>query len=142
MTAFGIKREKKALGYSTQEVKAEDLARNPVTNFTAGLSGKVSGLQVKGVGNFAGSVDVVLRGYRSILGQNSPLYVIDGVPIINANNNTSGQLNGSPGYDFGNTVSDINPNDIADINVLEELLLQHFMGLGHRMVQLLLQLKR
>ncbi|KUY19644.1 SusC/RagA family TonB-linked outer membrane protein [Elizabethkingia miricola] len=119
VTALGIKREKKALGYSTQEVKAEDLARNPVTNFTAGLSGKVSGLQVKGVGNFAGSVDVVLRGYRSILGQNSPLYVIDGVPIINANNNTSGQLNGSPGYDFGNTVSDINPNDIADINVLK-----------------------
>jgi len=120
VTALGIKREKKALGYSTQEVKAEDLAKNPVTNFTAGLSGKVAGLQVKGVGNFAGSVDVVLRGYRSMTGKNSPLYVIDGVPLIDANNNTSAQaLSGRPGFDFGNTISDINPNDIAEVNVLK-----------------------
>ncbi|WP_312766604.1 SusC/RagA family TonB-linked outer membrane protein [Epilithonimonas sp.] len=120
VTALGIKREKKALGYSTQEVSAEDLAKNPVTNFTSGLAGKVSGLQVKGVGNFAGSVDVVLRGYRSMTGKNSPLYVVDGVPLIDANNNTSAQtLNGRPGFDFGNTISDINPNDIADVNVLK-----------------------
>ncbi len=120
VTALGIKREKKALTYSTQEVNAEQIAKNPVNNFTQGLSGKVSGLQVKGVGNFAGSVDVVLRGYRSLTQSNSPLYVVDGVPLINANNNTAVQaLNGRPGYDFGNTISDINPNDIAEINVLK-----------------------
>lgn len=120
VTALGIKREKRALGYSTQEVKAEDIAKAPVTNFTSALSGKVSGLQVKGVGNFAGSVDVVLRGYRSISDSNAPLYVIDGIPVINANNNTKEQaLSGRPGFDFGNTVSDINPNDIAEINVLK-----------------------
>jgi len=120
VTALGVKREKKALGYSTQEVKTSELTTAPAMNFTQGLSGKVSGLQVKGVGNFAGSVDVVLRGYRSILGNNSPLYVIDGVPILNANNNSSSQsLRGRFGYDFGNTVSDINPNDIEEINVLK-----------------------
>lgn len=120
VTALGIKREKKSLGYSTQEVNANELAKTPVTNFTAGLSGKVAGMQVKGVGNFAGSVDVVLRGYKSLTGSNSPLYVIDGVPMLNANNNTSAQsLNGRPGFDFGNTISDINPNDIAEINVLK-----------------------
>jgi len=120
VTALGVKREKKALGYSTQEVKTSELTTAPATNFTQGLSGKVSGLQVKGVGNFAGSVDVVLRGYRSILGNNSPLYVIDGVPILNTNNNSGYQaLRGGHGYDFGNTVSDINPNDIEEINVLK-----------------------
>jgi len=120
VTALGVKREKKALGYSTQEVKTSELTTAPATNFTQGLSGKVSGLQVKGVGNFAGSVDVVLRGYRSILGNNSPLYVIDGVPILNTNNNSGSQSSrGRLGYDFGNTVSDINPNDIEEINVLK-----------------------
>ncbi|MDL1914314.1 MAG: SusC/RagA family TonB-linked outer membrane protein [Bergeyella sp.] len=119
VTALGIKREKKALGYSTQEVKAEDLAKTPTQNFTSGLSGKVSGLQIKSMGNFGGSVDIVLRGYRSITGTNSPLFVIDGIPMLDVNNNTEYQANGYAGYDFGNTISDINPNDIQEINVLK-----------------------
>lgn len=120
VTALGIKREKKALGYSTQSVSASDLAKSPTSNFTSNLSGKVSGLQVKSVSNFGGSVDIVLRGYKSITGNNQPLFVIDGVPMINANNNTSAQaLQGRPGYDFGNTISDINPNDIEEMNVLK-----------------------
>jgi TonB-linked SusC/RagA family outer membrane protein len=120
VTALGIKREKKALGYSTQTVDAADLTKSPTNNFTSNLSGKVSGLQVKSVSNFGGSVDIVLRGYKSIAGNNQPLFIIDGVPMINANNNTSAQsLQGRPGYDFGNTISDINPNDIEDLNVLK-----------------------
>ncbi|WP_106914637.1 SusC/RagA family TonB-linked outer membrane protein [Chryseobacterium aurantiacum] len=120
VTALGIKREKKALGYSTQSVAASDLTKSPTSNFTSNLSGKVSGLQVKSVSNFGGSVDIVLRGYKSITGNNQPLFVIDGVPMINANNNTSAQsTQGRPGYDFGNTISDINPNDIEELNVLK-----------------------
>ncbi|MBV8327977.1 SusC/RagA family TonB-linked outer membrane protein [Chryseobacterium sp.] len=120
VTALGIKREKKSLGYSTQSVDANDLTKSPTNNFTSNLSGKVSGLQVKAASNFGGSVDIVLRGYKSIAGNNQPLFVIDGVPMINANNNTSAQsLQGRPGYDFGNTISDINPNDIEDLNVLK-----------------------
>jgi TonB-linked SusC/RagA family outer membrane protein len=120
VTALGIKREKKSLGYSTQEVKGDDLNRVPTSNFVSNLSGKVAGLQVKTGSNFGGSVDVVLRGYKSITGSNQALFVVDGVPMINNNNNTSDQsLSGRPGYDFGNTISDINPNDIADVNVLK-----------------------
>lgn len=120
VTAFGVKREKKSLGYSTQSVTGEDLNKSPSTNFVSNLSGKVAGLQIKTGTNFGGSVDVVLRGYRSITGNNQALFVVDGVPMINNNNNTSDQaLSGRPGYDFGNTISDINPNDIADVNVLK-----------------------
>ncbi len=120
ITALGIKREKKALGYSTQSVSGEDLNRVPTSNFATNLSGKVAGLQIKTGTNFGGSVDVVLRGYKSIAGNNQALFVVDGVPMINNNNNTSDQaLNGRPGYDFGNTISDINPNDIAEVNVLK-----------------------
>ena len=120
VTAFGVKREKKSLGYSTQSVTGEDLTKSPSTNFVSNLSGKVAGLQIKTGTNFGGSVDVVLRGYRSITGNNQALFIVDGVPMINNNNNTSDQaLSGRPGYDFGNTISDINPNDIAEVNVLK-----------------------
>ena len=120
VTALGVKRAKKDLGYSTQSVTGEDVNKVPSTNFVSNLSGKVAGLQVKTGTNFGGSVDVVLRGYRSITGNNQALFVVDGVPMINNNNNTSDQaLSGRPGYDFGNTISDINPNDIADVNVLK-----------------------
>lgn len=120
VTAMGIKRDKKSLPYATQSVKAEDINRVPSSNFASNLSGKVAGLQIKTGTNFGGSVDVVLRGYKSITGDNQALFVVDGVPMINNNNNTSDQrLSGRPGYDFGNTISDINPNDIADVNVLK-----------------------
>ncbi|CAM3972360.1 putative outer membrane protein, Omp121 family [Flavobacterium branchiophilum] len=120
VTAMGIKREKKSLGYATQTVSSEDLNRPNAANFTSNLAGKVSGLQIKAGSNFGGSVDVVLRGYRSITGDNQALFVVDGVPMINNNNNTADQrLSGRPGYDFGNTISDINPNDIAEVNVLK-----------------------
>ncbi len=120
VTALGVKREKKSLTSSTQAVAGEELNKGGVSNFTSNLAGKVSGLQVKTGTNFGGSVDVVLRGYKSIKGNNQALFVVDGVPMINNNNNTDDQkLSGRPGYDFGNTISDINPNDIADVNILK-----------------------
>ncbi|EJL75830.1 SusC/RagA family TonB-linked outer membrane protein [Chryseobacterium populi] len=119
VTALGIKREKRSLGYSTQEVKGEDINKNPTTNFLNNLSGKVAGLEIKQSTNFGGSVNAVSRGYKSILGDNQALFVVDGVPVINRNINTAFQQNGGGGYDYGSPVSDINPNDIETVNVLK-----------------------
>ncbi|OJX32630.1 MAG: SusC/RagA family TonB-linked outer membrane protein [Chryseobacterium sp. 36-9] len=119
VTALGIKREKKSLGYATQEVKGEEVNKNPTVNFLNNLSGKVAGLEIKQSTNFGGSINVVTRGYKSLLNDNQALFVVDGVPVMNKNINTSGQTQGSGGYDYGNSVSDINPNDIETINVLK-----------------------
>lgn len=119
VTALGIKREKRSLGYSTQEVKGEEINKNPTTNFINNLSGKVAGLEIKQSTNFGGSVNAVSRGYKSILGDNQALFVVDGVPIINRNINSPLQVNGFGGYDYGSPVSDINPNDIETLNVLK-----------------------
>jgi TonB-dependent SusC/RagA subfamily outer membrane receptor len=100
-------------------VKGEDISKNPTTNFLNNLSGQVAGLDIKQGTNFGGSVNVVLRGFKSLKGSNQALFVIDGVPVINSNVNSSDQANGRYGYDYGNAVSDLNPNDIADINVLK-----------------------
>lgn len=119
VTALGIKREKKALGYSSQQVSSEQINKVPTNNFVNNLTGKVAGLEIRQGTNFGGSTNVVLRGYKSILGDNQALFVIDGVPMLNNNINSTRQKNGGTGIDYGNAISDINPNDIEDINVLK-----------------------
>ncbi|WP_456314055.1 SusC/RagA family TonB-linked outer membrane protein [Pseudomonas shirazensis] len=118
-TALGIKREKKSLGYSSQSVTAEQVSTVPTGNFVNNLSGKVAGLSVTQGTNFGGSTNVVLRGFKSLLGDNQALFVVDGVPILNNNVNDADQRSGRGGYDYGNAASDINPNNIAEINVLK-----------------------
>lgn len=119
VTALGISREKKALGYSVQEVKGAELQTRP-TNALAALSGKVAGLQITSSGgNMGGSSRVTLRGINSISGNNQPLYVVDGTPIDNTDLNTSSTINGSAGKDVGNMIQDINPDDIENISVLK-----------------------
>ena len=121
VTALGIKREKKSLGYATQEVKGEDLKSNTAGgNFLNDLSGKVAGVQIRRNNNFGGSTNVVSRGVKSLTGNNQMLIVIDGVPVNNSNTNSSAQVNGRGGnYDYGSTASDINPEDIESVNVLK-----------------------
>ena len=119
VTALGIKREKKQLGYSTQEVGGEAVSDVPQQNFVNSLSGKVSGLSIKSSGTLGGSTNVVIRGNSSLTGNNQALFVVDGTPISNNTPNSSGQAAGRGGYDYGNAASDINPNDIASINVLK-----------------------
>lgn len=115
VTALGIKREKKALGYALQEVGGDQLTRSNEQNFLNSLSGKVSGMQVTSASGAVGSsTRVVLRGNNSFK-NNSPLYVIDGVPI----NNFSTGLGGSGAVDYGNGVADLDPNNIASISVLK-----------------------
>ncbi|MDT0688660.1 SusC/RagA family TonB-linked outer membrane protein [Salegentibacter sp. F188] len=119
VTALGIEREKKSLGYATQEVDGSEVSDVPTQNFVNSLSGKVAGLKVSSSGTLGGSSNVVIRGSSSLTGNNQALFVIDGTPVSNANNNSVDQQRGAGGYDYGNAASDINPNDIASINVLK-----------------------
>jgi len=119
VTALGISREKKSLGYATQALDGEAIAAVKTDNFVNTLSGKVAGVSVKVSGNMGGSSNIVIRGSKSLTGNNQALFVIDGVPVDNSNTNNSGQLRGRAGYDYGNAASDINPNDIESIDVLK-----------------------
>lgn len=113
VTALGIKREKKSLGYASQEVKASALSEGTTNtgNIAAQLSGKVAGLNVTTNSNFGGSANLVIRGIKGVTGSN-PLVVIDGSPV---NNNSTYGFN----TDYGNALSDINQEDIESINVLK-----------------------
>ena len=119
VTALGITRDKKSLGYSVQAVSGEDINNVKNDNFVTSLSGRVSGIQVKNNTNFGGSTNVVIRGSTSLTGNNQALFVVDGVAIDNSNTNNIGQLEGRNGFDYGNAAADINPNDIESISVLK-----------------------
>ncbi|WP_369692155.1 carboxypeptidase-like regulatory domain-containing protein [Formosa haliotis] len=119
VTALGISREKKQLGYASQEVDGDAVSTVKAQNFVNSLSGKVAGLNVKPSGTIGGSTNVVIRGNSSVAGNNQALFVIDGIPIDNGISNTSDQQAGRGGYDYGNAASDINPDDIESINVLK-----------------------
>ena len=120
VTAMGISREKKSLGYATQDVGSEDIEKSTQTDVMTSLSGKVSGLSVSSSsGSFGGSSKVLLRGVGSIDGNNNPLFVVDGVPINNENFNDYTTERGAGGYDWGNAGLDINPADIENISVLK-----------------------
>lgn len=122
VTALGIKRESKSLGYGVQEVKGAELADRHEPNVTNTLSGKVAGLQVvKSSNGPAGSTKIVLRGYNSLTGDNQPLIVVDGIPIDNYAGVPRGGTNDfwNPSLDMGNGLSDINADDIASVSVLK-----------------------
>ena len=119
VTALGISREKKSLGYATQEVDGSEVNTAKEGNFVNSLSGKISGLDIKKSSTLGGSSNVIIRGYSSITGNNQALFVVDGVPINNSTFNTDDQETGSDGYDYGNAASDINPDDIKSVNVLK-----------------------
>ncbi len=119
ITALGIVREKKSLGYATQEVQGEAVAKVKTQNFINSLSGRVAGLNIKSTGTLGGSTNVVIRGSSSLQGDNQALFVVNGVPINNDTGNTGLQRVGGGGYDYGNAASDINPDDIESINVLK-----------------------
>lgn len=119
VTAYGIKREKKSLGYATQKLEANQLNSVPTTNFLNNLSGKIAGLETITNSNFGGSTNVVLRGTKSLTGNNQALIVVDGVPVRNDNLNTSNAQSSGVGFDFGNSASDIDPNNIESVNILK-----------------------
>ncbi|RZK46158.1 MAG: SusC/RagA family TonB-linked outer membrane protein, partial [Pedobacter sp.] len=119
VTALGIRRNKNELPYAAQQVRGEELTKVRTTNFANALSGKVAGLQIRQNNTMGGSTNIILRGYKSITGENQALVVIDGVPANNSNTNTSAQQNGRGGFDYGNAAADINPDDVESVNVLK-----------------------
>ena len=117
VTALGIKRERKALGYGLSEVKGEELTKAKETNVINSLSGKVAGLVVQNTaGGASGSTRVLLRGNTEMAGNNQPLYVVDGVPLDNTNFGSAGEAGG---YDLGDGISAINPDDIETMTVFK-----------------------
>ena len=122
VTAMGISREKKALGYAVSEVNAEDLikSRGGLSNPVNALQGKVAGLQISsGAGSMGGSSKVLIRGNNSLSGSNQPLFVVDGVPIEGKDFNSTDTQRGGGGYDYGNLIQDLNPDDIENVSVLK-----------------------
>ncbi|TVZ26025.1 TonB-linked SusC/RagA family outer membrane protein [Gillisia sp. Hel_I_86] len=119
VTAFGIQREKNTLPYAAQQIDGDEVNQTKVGNVASALSGKVSGLQITQGNAIGGSVNVVIRGAKSLTGNNQALFVVDGVPVDNSNTNSASQQSGGGGYDYGNAAADINPNDIESINVLK-----------------------
>ncbi len=117
VTALGIKKEAKALGYAVQEVKSENLTRAASHDLSRALQGKVAGVDIKVSSGMPGaSAQFVIRGSRSFTGNNAPLYVVDGMPIESGAKSTGQSVTGA---DYSNRSLDINPNDIESINVLK-----------------------
>jgi TonB-linked SusC/RagA family outer membrane protein len=113
VTALGISREKRSLGYAVQELKSKDIAEAKETNLVSALAGKLAGVTVTNSQGGMGSARIVIRGETSIAGNNQPLFIVDGVPVDNS------QLGIGTGRDFANAISDLNPDDIESLNVLK-----------------------
>ena len=114
VTAMGIRREKRSLGYSVGYVSGDALTETPQNHLLNALAGKVAGVQISQMGGTVGSsVNIVIRGANSLNGDNQPLFVIDGVPVANQLNNAFEKA------DMGNPISDINPDDIENISILK-----------------------
>ena len=119
VTALGIKREKKALGYATQEVKGEVISDAGQTNALSALSGNVAGVQVTAPSSLGGSTRITMRGVSSVTGENRPLIIVDGVPLDNTNVNSIDTQRGAGGRDYGDATFDINPDDIESVTILK-----------------------
>lgn len=119
VTALGIKKEKKRLGYAVQEVEGDQLVTARETNVTNSLAGRAAGVQVTGGGSGVGSTSLItIRGEGSLIpGNNSPLFVVDGIPI--SNRSVSNRAEGNLETDFGNGAQDINPDDVESISILK-----------------------
>ncbi|MEJ8758203.1 SusC/RagA family TonB-linked outer membrane protein [Pontibacter sp. H259] len=119
VTALGVEREERSLGYSASTVQNEEITKARATSPMNSLQGKVAGVNISTASGAPGaSTKVILRGYSSIAGDNNPLYVVDGTPITNdPGNYSAGGVNRT--QDFGNRANDINPDDIASITILK-----------------------
>ncbi|KRD63949.1 hypothetical protein ASE40_00975 [Flavobacterium sp. Root935] len=116
VTAFGIKREKKALGYATTTLKADALTQVVNTNPFETLSGKIAGVDITAPSQPGASTKVVIRGFNTITQPGGPLYVVDGSPI---NNSYTGSTSSTRSYDAGNGITDLDPNNIESMTVLK-----------------------
>ena len=114
VTALGISREKKALGYTAQEVKQDALVQGKDNNLLNSLSGKIAGVRITNTQGDVGSSRIVIRGETSIAGENQPLFIVDGIPVDNSQLNARSSVR-----DFKNAIADLNPEDIKTLTVLK-----------------------
>ncbi len=119
VTALGLTREAKALSYSRQGVDADALSENKSSNFIASLAGKVAGVNIVPPGVSNGTARIVIRGTNSLTGNAQPLFVVDGMIIENQPGDEDVTVSGAGALDYGNPVSDISPDDIANIEILK-----------------------
>jgi TonB-linked SusC/RagA family outer membrane protein len=120
VTALGVEREEKALGYSVQRIDGSDISAVKATNPVNALAGKVSGVYITGSGNGpTASTNINIRGAASLLGNNQPLFVVNGMPITNELYQFDDGLNGSTTIDFGSAAQIVNSDDIASMNILK-----------------------
>lgn len=113
VTALGVSKQKKSLGYATQELKAKDISEAKEANIVNALAGKVAGVRITNTQGDMGSSRIVIRGETSIAGNNQPLFIIDGVPVDNS------QLGAGGSRDYRNAIADLNAEDIETISVLK-----------------------
>lgn len=113
VTALGISRQKKSLGYAVQELKSKDITEAKDPNLVNSLAGKIAGVRITNSQGDMGSSRIVIRGETSIAGNNQPLFVVNGIPVDNS------QLTGLGARDYANAISDLNPEDIESISVLK-----------------------
>lgn len=118
VTALGIEREQRSLGYHVSNVSGEDLRQATQENFLNSLAGRVPGVTINQTSGPGSSVSVIIRGATSLTTDNQPLFVVDGVPMSNGLNNV-GQRGDGNQVDYGNAISDINPDDIESVNILK-----------------------
>jgi len=124
VTALGLSRNESELTYSLKQVSGDELTRVKDANLMNSLTGKVAGMQVnKASSGLGASSKVILRGIRSVVGNNQPLYVIDGIPILNSSNEQAfsavGGTADAGNRDGGDGISNLNPEDIASVSVLK-----------------------
>jgi outer membrane receptor protein involved in Fe transport len=117
VTGFGIKREKKALGYAVSEISSEKIEQRAEGDIARVLSGKSSGVNITNTSGISGSAtNINIRGYTTINGSNQPLFIVDGVPISNDTNAIGDFVDGNSG---SSRFLDIDPNNIANVNILK-----------------------
>ena len=118
VTALGIQREEKSLGYSVAKVAGEELTRVAQENVLNSMSGKVAGVTINSTGGPGSSVSMVIRGATSLSTDNQPLFVVDGVPIESTINNVGG-FGSDNRVDYGNAISDLDPESIENVTILK-----------------------
>ncbi len=118
VTALGIKREEKSLGYSVGTVAGEELSRVVQENVLNSMAGKVTGVQINQTGGAGSTVSMIIRGATSMSTDNQPLFVVDGVPMSSSINNVGGFGNDNR-VDYGNAISDLDPESIESVSILK-----------------------
>ena len=119
VTALGVQRERSKLGTAQQQLSAGELNTTRAQNLVQQMQGKVAGVQITAPGTQGGSTNIIIRGQNSITGNNQPLFIVDGVAVSNANRGGAPFVGSNTNFDYGNALSDLNPDDIETLSVLK-----------------------